>query len=164
VQESERLAIEILPIFGEPATPVEPCDGAFDDPAFWQHNESVQFGALDDLDDPVTALGSDQRDARSLIPGVGEDPLNEGEQGPRALVEHGCRAIAILDIGGMNCNAQHQAERVYEKMALLALDLLSCVVAMRIMRPPFSALFTLWLSMMAAVGLASRSSCSRHFT
>src|SRR5271165_5090153 len=36
-------------------------------------------------------------------------------------------------------------------------------------RPPstrigsFSALFTLWLSMMAAVGLASRSACSRHF-
>ena len=28
--------------------------------------------------------------------------------------------------------------------------------------PPFSPLFTLWLSMMAAVGLASRRSCSRH--
>ena len=28
--------------------------------------------------------------------------------------------------------------------------------------PPFSALFTLWLSMMAAVGLASRCACSRH--
>jgi hypothetical protein len=28
----------------------------------------------------------------------------------------------------------------------------------------FSALFTLWLSMMAAVALASRSLCSRHST
>jgi hypothetical protein len=28
--------------------------------------------------------------------------------------------------------------------------------------PPFSALLTLWLSMMAAVGLASRSSFSRQ--
>ena len=28
----------------------------------------------------------------------------------------------------------------------------------------FSALFTLWLSITAAVGLASRSICSRHFT
>lgn len=27
----------------------------------------------------------------------------------------------------------------------------------------FSALFTLWLSMMQAVGLASRAACSRHF-
>ncbi len=28
----------------------------------------------------------------------------------------------------------------------------------------FSALLTLWLSMMAAVGLASRPACSRHWT
>ena len=28
----------------------------------------------------------------------------------------------------------------------------------------FSALFTLWLSTMQAVGLASRAACSRHFT
>jgi len=28
----------------------------------------------------------------------------------------------------------------------------------------FSALFTLWLSMIQAVGLASRAACSRHFT
>jgi transposase len=30
--------------------------------------------------------------------------------------------------------------------------------------PPFSAPFTLWLSMIAAVGLASRPACSRHCT
>jgi hypothetical protein len=30
--------------------------------------------------------------------------------------------------------------------------------------PPFSALLTLWLSMIAAVGLASREACSRHAT
>jgi hypothetical protein len=50
-------------------------------------------------------------------------------------------------------------------MPLLALNLFARIVAMRVnARPPFSALFTLWLSMMAAVGLASRSSASRHFT
>ncbi len=39
------------------------------------------------------------------------------------------------------------------------------IIAMRIdPGPPFSALLTLWLSMMAAIGLASRSSCSRHCT
>jgi hypothetical protein len=56
-----------------------------------------------------------------------------------------------------------QTQRIYENMALLAFDLLARIIAMRIdARPPFSALYTLWLSMMAAVGLASRSSCSRH--
>jgi hypothetical protein len=63
----------------------------------------------------------------------------------------------------MNDGVEQQAQRVYENVALLALDLLARIIAMRIdPGPPFSALFTLWLSMMAAVGLASRSPCSRH--
>jgi hypothetical protein len=75
------------------------------------------------------------------------------------------RDTTILNAGGMNDGPQQQAQRVYENMALLALDLLAGVEPMRIDRgPPFSALFTLWLSMMAAVGLASRSACSRHFS
>jgi hypothetical protein len=42
-------------------------------------------------------------------------------------------------------------------MVLLALDLLARIVAARIdATPPFCALFTLWLSMTQAVGLASR--------
>ena len=66
-------------------------------------------------------------------------------------------AVAILDIGGVNDGVEQQPQRIYENMALLALDLLARIIAMRIdTGPPFSALLTLWLSMMAAVGLASR--------
>jgi hypothetical protein len=62
-------------------------------------------------------------------------------------------------------NKSVSGQRIYENMALLALDLLARIIARRIdPGPPFSALFTLWLSMMAAVGLAWRSSCSRHAT
>jgi hypothetical protein len=65
----------------------------------------------------------------------------------------------------MDDGMEQQTQRVFENMALLALDLLARIVAMRIdAGPPFSALFTLWLSMMAAVGLASRSSSSQHAT
>jgi hypothetical protein len=47
----------------------------------------------------------------------------------------------------------------------LTLDFLSAIEARRIDAAPlFSALLTLWLSMMAAVGLASRLACSRHST
>jgi hypothetical protein len=60
---------------------------------------------------------------------------------------------------------EQQAQRIYQYMALLALDLFARIIAMRIdAGPPFSALFTLWLSMMAAVGLASRSAFSRQAT
>ena len=73
--------------------------------------------------------------------------------------------LAILNAGGMNDGVQQQTHRVYENMAFLTLDLFPRIIAMRIdAGPPFSALFTLWLSMMAAVGLASRSSFSRHAT
>ena len=125
----------------------------------------MQFVALDDFDDPLAAPGGGQCSVRSAIACVGEDAHDEREQSSRAFVENDRCAIAILDVGGMNGGAQQQAKRVYENVALLALDLLSCIVTMRIdLRPHFSALFTLWLSMMAVVGLASRSSCSRHST
>lgn len=164
MQERERLSIEIFPIPGQPPTSIEPRNRSFDDPSFGQHDEGVQFVALDDLNRPGATRGGSLCRVRSLVARVCEDAQNEREQGACSFVEHESRAIAILHMGGMNGGAQQQAERVYEKMALFALDLLSCVVAMRIVRPPFSALFTLWLSMMAAVGLASCSSCSLHST
>jgi hypothetical protein len=63
----------------------------------------------------------------------------------------------------MDAGVEQQTQRIYQNVALLALDLFARIIAMRINTgPPFSALFTLWLSMMATVGLASRSACSRH--
>src|SRR5258708_39416172 len=63
----------------------------------------------------------------------------------------------------MHDGMEQQTQRIYQDMALLALDLFARIIAMWIdAGPPFSALFTLWLSIMAAVGLASRSAFSRH--
>ena len=72
-------------------------------------------------------------------------------------------AVAILNASGVNDRVQQQTLRVDENMSLLALDQLARIEPVRIdTGPPFSALFTLWLSMMQAVGLASRSAFSRH--
>ena len=74
-------------------------------------------------------------------------------------------AVAILEIGGVNDGVEQQTQRIYKEVALLAFDLLARIKAMRIdTGPPFSALLTLWLSMMAAVGLASRLPRLRHST
>jgi hypothetical protein len=60
---------------------------------------------------------------------------------------------------------QHQAQRIDQDVPLLALDQLAGIKAVRIdAGAPFSAPFTLWLSITQAVGLASRSACSRHLT
>jgi hypothetical protein len=57
-----------------------------------------------------------------------------------------------------------QALCIDEEMPLFALDLLPGIETMRVRDPPFSALLTLWLSMIAAVGLAALSANSRQRT
>ncbi len=99
---------------------------------------------------------------RSLISAIGEEFVQERKH-PKQRCHDQNAALAILDIGRMNDGVEQEAYCIDENMPLLALDLLARIVTMRIdAGPPFSALFTLWLSMMAAVGLAARRSCSRH--
>lgn len=135
------------------------------DPALRQHDEFVQLGPLDDLEVDLAA-GTLQSglELRPLVAGVGVEFQQEREQAEhRAHQQHA--AVAVLDIGGMHDGVQQQALGVYQQMALLAPDPLARIEARRVDRePPFSALLTLWLSMIAAVGLASRQACSRHFT
>jgi hypothetical protein len=64
----------------------------------------------------------------------------------------------------MDNREDQQAFGIDQDVTFLALDLLPSVKAMPVVGPPFSALFTLWLSMIAAVGLASRWTRSRHWT
>ncbi len=109
-------------------------------------------------------IGQSRLKARSLIGAVGEQLSQEGEQ-PEQRRQQQNAAVAILNVGGGDNTAQQQALRVDEDVPLLAFDQLARVKAGRIKPgPPFSALFTLWLSMMQAVGLASRSAVSRHWT
>ena len=123
------------------------------------------IGALDDFSFEVRQdFRQRLLEFRSLIAAVGKQLLQERIH-PEQSGKQQDAAITILDIGGMNDGVEQQTQRIYENMALLAFDLLARIIAMRIdTSPPFSALLTLWLSMMAAVGLASRSPCSRHST
>ncbi len=119
------------------------------------------FGALDDLQrhwligemggEPVTGIAA-----------IGEDVSNEGEQAARSANE-GRGAVAVLHTGRDHLDAKHQADSVDQQIALDALYLLASIVADRIGRaPPFSVAFTLCVSMIAALGEASRPSASRH--
>ena len=119
-------------------------------------------------DDFGFEVGQDARQAfvesSPLIGRIGKEFLQERMHPKHGGKQHDA-AVAILDIGAVNDRVEQQTQRIYENVALLALDFLARIIAMRVdPGPPFSALFTLWLSMMAAVGLASRSLCSRHST
>ena len=62
----------------------------------------------------------------------------------------------------MNDGPQRQAFGAEKGVNLSPLDLLTGVIAyLAIKTAPFSAAFSVWLSMTAAVGCASRPSCSR---
>ena len=101
---------------------------------------------------------------RAVIGAVGEQLAQEGEQAEQCAQQRDA-AVAVLDVGGGDEALEQQALGVDQDVALLALDQLAGIEAVRVdARPPFSALFTLWLSMMQALGLASRSAFSRHWT
>lgn len=166
MKEGERVVVAVLPILGEAATSIEPADGALDDPALRFDDKALRIVATaDDLGyevgrDGAYAVGED----RPSICAVREQLAQEGE-----LSEQGGQqqhaAIAVLHVGGGDQGVQQQPELVDQDVAFLALDQLAGVEAMPIdRRPPFSALFTLWLSMIQTVGLGSRAACSRHFS
>ena len=73
--------------------------------------------------------------------------------------------VTVLNVSGRDQRVQQQTQCVDENVALLAPDQFASIKPMGIdAGAPFSTLFTLWLSTMQAVGLASRSACSRHLT
>ena len=162
MKKRQRLSIEVFEILGQPPATTEPRKGSFDDPTPGQNLEAFgRVGALDDLGDDVRqSLLLCLAKLRSLIAATLPSRLSRYN---RAQNENA--AIAILNVGRVNERVKQQAYCIDENMPLLALDLLSGIVAVRInATPPFSVLFTLWLPMTAAVGLASRPAASRHFT
>lgn len=156
--------IAAFPILGQSSASPKPGEGALDDPAFRQDDEAVcRIGSLDDLEVHLPQNGPQSGlESGALISAIGIELEKEGveaEQGGH----HKHAAITILDVGGMNDGVHQQAFGVDENVPLLALNLLARIVARRVdARPPFSALLTLWLSMIAALGEASRSALSRH--
>jgi hypothetical protein len=158
--------VAIFPILGEPPTTVEPGDGTFDDPSLGFDDET--FGVIAASDDfnlhAWHGIGEAVLEDRPGIGAVGEQLAEEWE-----LSEQGGHqkyaTVAVLNVSGAHQRVQQQPQCVDEDVALLAFNQLACIEAMRIdAGPPFSALFTLWLSTIQTVGLASRSACSRHFT
>ena len=116
------------------AIAADPGQGSFDDPALGQNDEFMQFVALDDLEHPTTATGSRSLGARSLIAGIGEDALDEGEETAGAPIEHQPRSVAVLNIAGMNDNVQQEAEGIDQDMALASGDLFARIKPLRVER------------------------------
>src|SRR5258708_2893144 len=102
------------------ARPMEHLDGGLDasDPtANWCSPVRVTTSMIQ-----LPVLAAARGGACLLIVGIGKDFHNEGPQGTRPFIKHERHAVAILNVGGMNHNAQQEAERVDENMPLAAGD------------------------------------------
>src|SRR5260370_13101908 len=89
----------------------DPGEGSLDDPALGQHDELVQFGALDDFDHPMARAGSGLRHPCSLIAGIGEDALDEGKEGARSSIENQSPPLRSLHLARYNSDVQSKPRR-----------------------------------------------------
>ena len=148
---------------GEPSAPGEPGQGALDDPSSRQDDEACLVRpAFDDLDGEAAARAEGSGALGTDIGLISEQMGQRGEQ-PACVADEVRSPVSVLNVGGADGDGEHQPAGVDEEVALDALDLLGRIEADRVrVRPPFSAAFTDWLSMIPALGLAARPSPSRH--
>jgi hypothetical protein len=160
-QVDDRFAAfrERLVVFAQTAITTEPGKGSLDDPTLGQNLKAGHIvAAFDDLQDPVAHFPGPRDQFPGVAP-IGPDPLQARELSDQSS-QHQLGPVAVLDVGGMHDHDQEQAQGVYDDVPLAPLDLLAGVVTPR---PPFSAVFTDWLSMIAAEGLGFRPSWTRTF-
>jgi hypothetical protein len=153
-------------ILCQPATATKPCESTFDDPSAWQNFEALRrVGTFDDFYRPCTDTLQSLPQFISGIATIGKDVAQPGiARADRSKDAGG--AIPILNAGFMHDESDQVALGVGNNVALAALDLsatssLSLFPASKPRGPPLSVVFTDWLSITPAVGLASRPAASR---
>ena len=125
-----------LVIFTQAATPIQPGKGAFDNPAMRQelparglhlpfHNPQIPAALLPGPLHQLARIAAIRPDPEQAGPDLG---------GPR---QHEFRAVPILQSGLVDHHGEHQAQGVYEEVALATVDLLVFVAADRGLGPPF---------------------------
>ena len=141
-----------------------PGEGALDNPASPDELEpAFVVRALNDL---KCHLLSRQIGGKlvSAVAAIRKDVADEGEQAA-GLFDKRRGAVPVLNAGGDRLDAKQQSYRIDNCVAFDAFDLFTSVVANGIpAAAPFSVALTAWVSMMAAVGEASRPSASRQAT
>jgi len=135
----------------------EPGERAFDDPPSGKQLKSNLILELaNDLQGPSTPARQPFHQL-SGVPAIRPDQRNRGEQSGR-FEEQQLGPVTILNRRRMHHHRQQQPQRIYQEMTLATVDFLAGVVPMY---PPFSVVFTDWLSTIPAVGSGFFPSATR---
>ena len=148
---------EFLVVLTQPPAPAQPGQGALHHPPPGQHLEAVAVRIPTRHAQHPAPSGPGPRHQSASVRGISPDDLEPGKS-IQQLYQDQLGSIPVLDVGGMNHHGQKQPGGIHCNVALAPGYLLARVVAPR---PPFSVVFTDWLSMMAALGVASLPSFSR---
>src|SRR5215510_2477778 len=147
-----------LKVFTEPPRAIEPAKRAFHDPTPLQHLKAL--GRPRTFHDHQSPLEHRRHpcDEFPRVPPVRPDELQARETG-HECPEHRFGPIAVLDPRRMHHHHQEQPEDINHNMALTTAYALAAVIAPA---PPFSVVFTVWLSMIPALGSRVRPEASRR--
>src|ERR1051325_462804 len=86
--QRDRGSGEVLEVAGETAAARQPRKRSLYDPALWQYDEAARaLGAADDAQPPSAAASRRGGGTRTLVPGIGEDCAEKGEQRSSAAIQ-----------------------------------------------------------------------------
>lgn len=135
---------------------IEPTKGAFHDPTFGLHFKPLLvIGAQDDFS--VDTKLSRTVNKSTAIGGVSPD-FAEARIRLRQAIDQPARNGAILPTRFCHKGFEDQAFGINNQVAFAPFDVFACVIAST---APFSVVLTDWLSIMAALGVATRSNAWR---
>ena len=142
---------ECLVVFRQSAVLTQPGERSLDNPSLWQHHKAVRFGTFDNFNEPSRPAARPVNKPAGIA-AVSEDQLQTAEACAKSLQDQSS-AVAILNVGWMDNQCHDQTHGVDDQMTLAAKDFLARIVPTI---PPFSAVFTDWLSMMPTLGVGLR--------
>ena len=146
-----------LVVLAQPSASAQPSQRSFHHPAPGQHFKAMAvLGTWHDFQNPTEARGHPVRQLPPVA-AVSPDQL-QARKSSQQFTDDQLGSVPVLDVGRVDRHRQQQSHGIYDDMSLPSGDTLARIVAAR---PLFSVVFTLWLSMMAALGAKSRPSASR---
>ncbi len=150
--ERLRTGGQVLVVCAQSATFTDPGEGLLHDPALRRHGETVDIiCASDDLPSPACPLARPSNPLTGLAP-VGTDPFQAWHRLSQWLQEE-LGHVPIPHVGGVD----GQPQRNDDVVSLAPENLLAHVIA----APPFSTVFTDYVSLSPAEDCGSRSAARR---
>lgn len=139
---------QCLVVFRQSAVLAQPSKCSLDDPSLRQDHKFVQGGPLDNFNE-ASGHTSCPMDKPARVAAIGKDQRQASKTRAPSLQQQRA-TVPILNVGKMDQHRHDQAHGIDDQMTLAAKDFLARIVPTI---PPFSAVFTDWLSMMPTLGV-----------